>query len=191
MGAVVVGVGLGVGVSDASVGTGVGGSGVGVVVASGVGELAGNAVVAAPSLGVAARISCGVSGGSGAGADVRFPRGAGIVATAPPGVGACSPQASISAPALAGSRTRWLGVSPVGPNPGASGNGGSVPPAQSRSGLPSQAVTRFHWKAGNPSSGDGRTERRRPLVVLPGDHANLRYSSCQRFRSASRRRKIP
>ena len=32
---------------------------------------------------------------------LRFPRGAGIVATAPPGVGACSPQASSSVPALA------------------------------------------------------------------------------------------
>ena len=71
------GVGPGVGVSDASVWTGVGGSGVGdgVVVASGVCELAGNAVVAAPSLGVAARISCGVSGGSGVGADVAIPAG--------------------------------------------------------------------------------------------------------------------
>ena len=66
VGAVVVGVGPGVGVSDVSVGTGV-------VVASGVCELAGNAVVAAPSLGVAAKISCGVSGGSGAGADVAVP----------------------------------------------------------------------------------------------------------------------
>lgn len=74
------GASVGVGVSDASVGTGV-------VVASGVCELAGNAVVAA-------RISCGVSGGSGAGADVAVPAGVGIVATAPPGVGACSPQLS-------------------------------------------------------------------------------------------------
>ena len=72
---VVVGVGPGVGVSDASVGTGVGGSGDWVIVDSGAGELAGNAVIAAPSLGVAARTSCGVSGGEGAGADVAVPAG--------------------------------------------------------------------------------------------------------------------
>ena len=97
VGAVVVGVGPGAGVSDASVGTGV-------VVASGFCELAGNAVVAAPSLGVSVETACGVSVGSAAGvtglsADIAASVGAGTVSTVSLGlgVGAWPPQASRAA----------------------------------------------------------------------------------------------
>ena len=97
-------VGAGVGGSGACVGTGVGGSGVGdgVVVASGAGVLAGNGVVAAPGPGVSVGTVCGVSvdsvaGATGLGNDVGPSEVAGTVATAPPGIGFWSPQASRAA----------------------------------------------------------------------------------------------
>ena len=76
--------------------------GVGVVWASGAWGLAGNGVVAAPGPGVAVGTACGVFVGSascvvGLGADVAVSAEAGTVATAPPGAGVCSPQASRAA----------------------------------------------------------------------------------------------
>ena len=76
--------------------------GAGVAAGLGVGELAGNGVVAALGSGVAVRISCGVTVGSDAGvvglrSDAAVSVGAGTVASAPPGVGVCSPQASRAA----------------------------------------------------------------------------------------------
>ena len=85
------GASVGVGVSDASVGTGV-------VVASGVCELAGNAVVAA-------RISCGVSGGSGAGADVAVSAGSRYRRHRPSWGRGLLPAAQ---------RLPWLGLAPGG-----------------------------------------------------------------------------
>ena len=71
-------------------------------VASGVCELAGNGVVTALGTVVSVGVACGVSvctgaGVTGLGADVAAPAGAGTVATTPPGVGVCSPQASRAA----------------------------------------------------------------------------------------------
>ena len=108
VGAVFVGVGSGQGlsvcVSGAFVSASVipAGAGVWVAVASGVRELAGNAVVAALGRWVAVGTGSWVSDGSGAGvtglgADVAAPAGADTVATASPGVGVWSPQASRAA----------------------------------------------------------------------------------------------
>ena len=100
MGTVFVGVnagmGPGVGVSGAFVGPAVGaaGAGVGSDVASGAGELAGNAVVAAPGPRGAVSSGAYVTGLS---ADVAASAGAGTVATAAPGAGVCSPHASRAA----------------------------------------------------------------------------------------------
>ena len=94
------GVGAGVGVSGTIVGTGVGAGGavVGSDVVSGTRVLAGNAVAAALGLCVAVEMDPGVSVASGTevvwmGTGVTASPGGGTVATAPPGVGVCSPQA--------------------------------------------------------------------------------------------------
>ena len=103
VGALFVVAGVGVGTGTVAVGVGVDvGAGVGSDVTSGAGVLAGNGVVAAPGPGVAVETACGVSDGSGAGitglgADVAASAGAGTVATAAPGAGVCSPQASRAA----------------------------------------------------------------------------------------------
>ena len=78
------------------------GAGVGSDVASGAGVLAGNGVVAAPGPEVSVETVCGVSVGSAEGVaglcnDAGPSAVAGTVATAPPGVGVVSPQASRAA----------------------------------------------------------------------------------------------
>ena len=95
------GVGSVVGVSGACVGTGVGAAmaAVGSDVASGAWVLAGNGVVAALGTVVSVGVACWVSvasgvGVTGLGADVAPSTEAWTVATAPPGVGVSSPQAS-------------------------------------------------------------------------------------------------
>ena len=74
----------------------------GFAVGSGIGGLSGVALGAAVGLSVGAWVETRASvdagsGVTGLGADVAAPAGAGMVATSPPGVGVCSPQASRAA----------------------------------------------------------------------------------------------